>query len=401
MIRILHLTSSFGLSGGAETNLLRLVCSMDSSRFRNTVATMTDLIPQSVPGLLEAQLANAEVPVYSLHMRRGVPSPMAAARLFRIVRRVRPQILQSWMYHADLLGLLVGKLAGVPAIAWNLRCSSLDMAHYRLMSSVVRRVLVPLSRVPEIILANSYSGIRFHEQLGYLPKQWLYVSNLLDVADFRPSVKARKEIRRELRLSPDTRLIGLIARFHPIKDHGTFIAAASILANEDASVHFVLAGIGVDYDNAHLKRLVEATPVRDRFHLLGQRHDVNRVTAALDVACSSSISEGSSNSIAEAMACGVPCVVTDVGDSAFIVRDSGKVVPAKHALALATACRELLDLSTSKRRELGVAARLRVQRDFSMHAVAKKYERVYEHLISRANGATQNTEAPVPLADIG
>ena len=114
MINVLHLTSSFGLSGGAETNLLRLVCHMEKSRFRNTVVTMTELIPQRVPGLLQSRLAEAKVPVYSLGMRRGMPNPLAAARLFRIVRKVRPHVLQTWMYHADLLGLLVGKLAACP-----------------------------------------------------------------------------------------------------------------------------------------------------------------------------------------------------------------------------------------------------------------------------------------------
>src|SRR6266404_2071303 len=107
MINVLHLTSSFGLSGGAETNLLRLACHMDRSRFRNTVVTMIDLLPQRVPGLLQSQLAKAEVQVYSLGMRRGVPSPFSAARFLRIVRKIRPDVLQTWMYHADLLGLLV------------------------------------------------------------------------------------------------------------------------------------------------------------------------------------------------------------------------------------------------------------------------------------------------------
>ena len=127
MINVLHLTSSFGLSGGAETNLLRLVCHMDRSRFRNTVVTMTDLIPSEGSGSAAIAARQGGIPVYSLGMRRGVPSPLAAARFFRIVRKVRPDILQTWMYHADLLGLLVGKLAGVSSIAWNIRCSSMDM----------------------------------------------------------------------------------------------------------------------------------------------------------------------------------------------------------------------------------------------------------------------------------
>ena len=125
---------------------------------------------------------------------------------------------------------------------------------------------------------------------------------------------------------------------------------------DDPSLHFVLAGIGVDSSNSELNGLVESTGLPHRFHLLGQRHDVARITAALDVACSSSaFGEGSSNAVAEAMACGAPCVATDVGDSAFIVQDTGKIVPPKDTVAFARACRELLNLSPRKRRELGMS----------------------------------------------
>jgi len=344
---------------------------------------MTDLIPQRVPGLLQSQLAKAGVPVYSLGMRRGVPSPAAAARFFRIIKKVRPHILQTWMYHADLLGLLVGKLAGVSTIAWNIRCSSLDMAHYRLMSSLVLRALVSLSVFPHVVLANSHRGIEAHKELGYKPRRWLYIPNSLDLEEFRADQFAKDEVRRELGLRPDTHLVGLMARFHAMKDHANFIAAARMLAADDPSLNFVLAGINVDYSNSELNGLVECTGLPHRFHLLGQRHDVARITAALDVACSSSaFGEGSSNAIAEAMACGVPCVVTDVGDSAFIVQNTGKVVPPKDTPAFAQACRELLDLSPRKRRELGLAARARVDEHFSLDAVVGSYQGLYERLAS-------------------
>ena len=382
MINVLHLTASFGLSGGAETNLLRLVCHMDRSRFRNTVVTMTDLIPQRVPGLLQSQLAKARVPVYSLGMRRGVPNPLAAARFFRIVKKTRPHILQTWMYHADLLGLLVGKLAGVSSIAWNIRCSSMDMAHYRLMSSLVLRALVPLSMFPHVIVANSHRGIEVHKELGYRPRRWLYIPNSLDLDEFRPDRCAKAEVHRELGLRPDTHLIGLMARFHAMKDHANFIAAATMLAADDPSLHFVLAGLDVDSSNSELNGLVESTAFQHRFHLLGQRHDIARITAALDVACSSSaFGEGSSNAVAEAMACGVPCVTTDVGDSAFIVQDTGKIVPPKDTVAFARACRELLNLSLRKRCELGLRARARVEERFSLRAVVDSYQSLYEQLV--------------------
>ena len=174
MINVLHLTSSFGLGGGAEKNLLRLVCNMDRSAFHNTVVTMTDIIADRDYECLRAQLSGTEVPVYSLGMRPGRPAVASTACLLRIIRHTQPVILQSWMYPADLLGLLVGRIAGVPSVAWNLRCSSMDMKHYRWLSGLVLRILIPLSRLPEVVIANSESGIQAHKALGYAPRRWLY-----------------------------------------------------------------------------------------------------------------------------------------------------------------------------------------------------------------------------------
>jgi glycosyltransferase involved in cell wall biosynthesis len=384
MITVLHLTSSFGLGGGAEINLSRLVCRMDRSRFRNVVVTMTEGVGYSS---LQAALVRANVPVYSLGMRRGVPNPLGATRLLRIIRQTRPLILQTWMYHADLLGLLVGYPARVPLIAWNIQCSALPMAHHGWMTDSVRRVLATLSSLPDIVLANSQSGLRFHRHLGYRPRRWLYMPNGLDVNEFSPDSKAFGWLRSELGLAPNTPLIGLIARFHPVKDPSTFVEAARLLATEDPRVHFVLVGRDMAAANVALRRLVDSTGAAERFHLLGHRTDVNRIAAGLDISCSSSVSEGSANVIAESMACGTPCVVTDVGDSAFLLQDTGKIVPARHPAALARSCRELLDMSPERRCQLGLAARRRVEESFSLGAIVVRYENLYEELLGTARAA--------------
>lgn len=179
MIKILHLITSFGL-GGTETNLLRLACHMDRSRFDNTIVTMVD-VPGAERGALQLPLEQAGVPFHSLAMRRGTPDPVSVARLVRIILRVRPHILQTWLYHADLLGLLVGRLTRVPVIAWNLRCSFMDMSEYSPVSNYVRRALVALSRFPNVVLTNSQSGLRFHEGLGYKPRKWMWMPNSLDL----------------------------------------------------------------------------------------------------------------------------------------------------------------------------------------------------------------------------
>ena len=195
MIKVLHLITSFGL-GGAEVNLWRLVCNMDRSRFSNTVVTMVPMRAET--GIVQPTPEEAGIPLHALEMRNGIPDPLSAARLFRIIRQVKPDILQTWMYHADLLGLFVGKSARVPAIAWNLRCSFIDMNEHSWISKYVLRLLVSLSSSPDVVLANSHSGLRFHEELGYKPRKWMWIPNALDLEQFKPDARARACLRREL-----------------------------------------------------------------------------------------------------------------------------------------------------------------------------------------------------------
>ncbi len=371
MIRILHLVTSFG-RGGAELNLQRLACNMESSRFSNTVVSMRrNCDPKMVD-----RLNDAGVGFECLEMPAGVPDPAGFVRLLKIVKDVRPQVLQTWMYHADFLGLLVGKIARVPVIIWNVRSTLLKNRGF---GKLVFRALVPLSRIPNAVIANSQAGVRVHSDMGYKPRKWVWIPNSLDATVFRPDPQAGELLRKELHLAPDTLLIGLLARFDPMKDHANFIRASKKIACANPRVRFVMAGQGVDPANDYLTSLLHSTGVQHSFHLLGLRDDVGRVTAALDIACSASAyGEGTSNAITEAMACGVPCVVTDVGDSAFLVGDTGKVVPSGDPAAFADACRKLVTLAPEKRRELGMRARRRVERHFSTNSIVARYQELYE-----------------------
>lgn len=383
MIKVLHLITSLGMSGGgAEANLVRLVQHIDRRRFSNAVVTMTDVFDRNGSGLLWSVLRAANVSIYSLAMRRGVANPWAAIRLCGIVRQFQPDILQTWMYHADLLGLLAGRITRVPSLVWNIRCSSIDGPGFGWQSRLVRKSLIRLSSFPDVVVTNSRSGLESHRALGYRPRRWLYIPNSLDLDRFKPDENARAWLRSMLILPPQAQLIGLIARYHPVKDHQTFIRAASLLARDNPDTHFVLAG--PDQDCRHINELVAASGAAARFHLLGPRLDVNRITAGLDIACSTSaFGEGTSNVLAEAMACGVPCVATDVGDSAFMIQAAGRVVPPKDPQSFARACRELLQLSSEERQQLGLAARQRMSQLFSISSVVARYEELYEQLAPR------------------
>jgi glycosyltransferase involved in cell wall biosynthesis len=203
------------------------------------------------------------------------------------------------------------------------------------------------------------------------------VPNGFDVERFRPDAEARAAVRAELRLSAGDVAFTLAARFHPVKDHRTLLAAAAAVVRACPNARFILCGEGVAWSNGELDAAIGAAGARAAFRLLGKRNDVARIFAASDVAVSSSLSEGFPNTIGEAMACGLPCVVTDVGESAAIVGPAGRVVPPCNPRAMADALVELAQCDGAARKRLGWAARARVEKNFAIGAVVRRYEELY------------------------
>jgi len=250
------------------------------------------------------------------------------------------------------------------------------------------------------MINNSLSSARLHERsLGYSNDRWAILPNGFELEKFVPSERARQDLRAELRLPPDSLLIGLIGRYHPMKDHSNFLKAAGILGRRDPSVHFVLAGAGVDSANVELRELAKAFGVADCLHLLGARTDAPYITAALDIAGSASYSEAFPNVIGEAMSCGVPCVVTDVGDSAWLVGDTGFFVTPRDSNALADAWTELINRGEQGRQTLGTAARSRIAGMFSIASVAAQYARLYDQVLKR-HGARKTAARCPPRSAI-
>ncbi len=337
-------------------------------------------------GTVGTQIAAAGDPVEALRMKRGIPNPLALLRLARQIRDWSPDVVQTWLYHADLLGLLAARLARVGNVAWNVRCSYMGEDYYRGMSGLVLRALVRLSAKPLAVVVNSQAGQELHEALGYRPKRWVVIPNGFDLVQFRSDTSDRALVRTSLGLSDEHVLIGMVGRYDPVKGHDTFVAAATKAAKSQPGLKFALIGPGCDWDNAGLKALI--TPdLAERFLLLGERRDMPSLTRALDIATCASIGEGFPNVIGEAMACEVPCVVTDVGDCAAIVGSSGRVVAPENPRELADAWLSLVDLGTQGRRSLGSMARSRIERAHSIAVVIRRYETLYEEL---AGATVQN-----------
>lgn len=379
-IHVVHAITGLG-RGGAERMLLRLVTHPEDD-VRHTVISLQD------GGAYGEEMRKAGVAVHCLGMSRsGLPSPMAFLKLVAHLRNEKPDILQTWLYHADLLGLLAGRLAGVPHIVWGLRCSAMEMAAYRRSSGMVLRALARLSSFPDLVLANSRAGIADHRALGYRPKAWGYIPNGFDLAEWRPDPGAKAELRIKLDLPPDRLLAGLVARFDPQKDHATFLAAAADVAKARPDVSFLLAGLGVEADRSPFAEAAAHPPLAGRLHCLGDSEDLQRLMPGLDVlVLSSAWGEGFPNVIGEAMASAVPCVTTDVGDAAAIVGETGLSVPIGDARAMAMAILAELGLPTEERFRRGAAARERISRLYSIQHVVDEYRRLYHHLTSLTDG---------------
>jgi len=371
-IEVLHLISTLDL-GGAEQVLYRLLTGMDRSRFTNAAVSLT------TRGYTGHMLGEKGICTYSLNMKKGVPDPRGLFGLARIINRCRPQIIQGWMYHANLMSLF---FANKSRIIWNIRCSDMDIACYPPLYRFTVRAGAVFSRFPCGIIANSNAGEAYHASIGYRPKAWEIIPNGFDTAVFHPEKATGRNIRESLGIPFEAPVIGLVARFDPMKDHGTFLAAARSLLSSHPSAHFILAGAGASPENRYFQPLLADEGRLSRFHLLDERRDIPHILNALDIATSSSISEGLPNAIGEAMATGVPCVVTDAGDSALLVGDTGIVVPKRDPEALCAAWQRLLDAGPDSRRAMGERARKRIMDHYSLQAMINRYEDLYRNLTS-------------------
>jgi glycosyltransferase involved in cell wall biosynthesis len=373
VVKVLHIVTGLRRAG-AETMLVKLVGALDPKRFENHVIGLIERGP------LTADLEAMGVPVLSLDMRSKF-DPRPIARLTGIIRHLRPDVIQTWLYHADFVGLVgAALLRRTNRLLWNVRCSDMDFAVAQEQGTawLVRR-LARLSAWPVGVIVNSRAGRLHHERLGYRPRQWIEIPNGFDLAHWHPDADAAARLRAELGLPADAHLVGLCARVTPMKDHATFLTAIATLRMRLPSVHGILAGRGTETLAARVAELGLAAHVT----LLGERSDLPNLLPGLDAFClSSAFGEGFANVLGEAMASGVPCVATDVGDAADIVGDTGRIVPPRQPDALAAALGKMLEMSASQRRTLGVRARSRIEDRYGLAGIARRYADVYAAVAS-------------------
>lgn len=357
--------------------LHRLVGAMKPRGFISHVVSLRSAGP------LASDLRALGTDVDELGIDGHLPTAGDVARLRRFLRRAAPDLVQTWMYHADLLGGLATRSALPVPIVWGLHNSTLDPVTTKRTTRWTARINALASHwLPAAIVSCSRASVAVHRRLGYAVRKMVVIPNGFDLEGFRPDAKARIAVRNELGLLPTHRLVGHFARFHPQKDHHSLCRAAAVIAANRADTHFLLAGKEIEPSNPVLGKWIAETGFPERFHLIGERRDIPRLTASLDLAVmSSSYGEAFPLVLGEAMACAVPCVATDVGDAAEMISGSGTVVRPKDPPALAQAVCDLLALNASQRERLGAEARARIQRSLSIAATAERYQQLYQSLL--------------------
>jgi glycosyltransferase involved in cell wall biosynthesis len=373
-MKIIHIITTLN-DGGAEATLMRL-CEGD-------VRNIHIIISLSDDGKYGPLLKSKGFKVYKLNMSSNWPSPIAFLRLMRLLKSEKPHIVQTWLYHADLLGGLTAFLCGINTVVWGIHNSMLDPNKTKKKTFFIIKILAKLSWIlPSRIVVCAESARIAHSIMGYNSKIMHFIPNGYDLSDFKYLHHDGIKIRNTFNISKDIPLLGTVGRYDPYKDHSNLLHALALVKNYIPEFKIILVGSRIDYNNSHLIQLIKKLNLENYVLLLGPRNDIPSIMSALDLHILSSSSEGFPNVVAEAMACETPCIVTDVGDASFIIGDTGWVVPPQNYEALAVAIRsaitEIRALSWSDR---CAKSRYRILSNFSIENMVKSYNYVWNDVV--------------------
>ena len=381
-VKVLHLITSLG-GGGAERQLSYL-CQDSNPSVTHQVVSLTeggDLLPL---------FQKTGTYLGSLGMMPGRPSLKALIRLCCLLKKYQPDVVQTWLYHADLMGLVASKVMGIPRIYWNIRCSDMNLDQYSWVTRAIVWVNAKLSRYLAGILFNSYAGKQAHQALGFSPKQWHYMPNGFslpegeeDVAavsfdDFQKKTSRKRGLMRErLGLPEDALVLGMVARVDPMKDHQTLLAATASLQKKISNVHLVLIGKGTET----YEKIFRMDPLKgdsSRLHCLGFQKDASELMNAFDgLVLASRFGEGFPNVIGEAMARGIPVFSSNVGDARLIIKDDRHLFPIGEVQALQNLLEDFLTKQAIARHRLGYAFYQRIRENYSLKIMMSNYRSFY------------------------
>lgn len=352
--------------------LLKLISNLDLNKFEVSVISLTDVAD------IGFELKQLGVDVYSLSMQPGVNFFKKFFELIHILKENSPDIVQTWMYHADFLGGIAAKLVGVKNIFWGVRHSDLSIKKNKKRTLLIVALCALVSRVipSKIITCSEYAKI-VHVKIGYPKNNISVIPNGFDLDRFAPDAMSRSTLCNELNISEKSNIVGIVARYHPQKNYEGFLSAAKLILEKLPQTYFIMVGDKIDYNNKELLNLVKEKSLNHNCKLLGQRADIPQLLSAMDVLTLTSWGEAFPNVIGEAMACETPCVVTDAGDSAEIVGKTGFFVKTGDMKGIADYVVKLLN-DKNLINTFGKLARKRVFDNYEISKIAQHYSDIYE-----------------------
>lgn len=368
MPRVLNIITGLN-DGGAEAVLYRL-CHHDKEHQHIVISLMDK-------GKYGPLLEDIGVQVYCLNMPPGKVRITALIKLYKLIRQLNPDVVQTWMYHADLIGGVVARLAGFKNVFWNIRHTELKPNESKRSTILIAKVCAKISSlVPKRIVCCANKAASVHVDLGYADEKMIVIGNGYDLSLFYP--------KRDYSSLSDSNInfaLGMVGRFNPQKDHVGLLKALDIVKKRRSKFNAFLIGQDINTNNLFLLDNINTLGLEEHVSLLGQRADIATIMNILDIhVLSSSFGEGFPNVVSEAMACGTPCVTTDVGDAALIVGQSGWVVPPKDPHALANAIVEAIDEKQNNPQawqDRKKACRQRIVENFSIDKMVENYHQVW------------------------
>ena len=376
-MKVVHIITSLG-DGGAEHTLFK-ICKHDISNKHIVISLKS-------PGKYFSLLRSLGIKVYCLNFK--FYSIYKFLMLINLLRSLKPDIVQTWLVHADLIGGVAAQLAGIKNIIWNIRYSNFKIGKAKLKTILIIKLLTKLSfLIPELILIVSKKAKKIYEIEGYDKRKFKFIPNGYDLSYLKPNIRQKKIFKKKNKFKKQVPLIGNVARYDPKKDHINLLNALSLLRYKKIDFFCFLVGSKINKNNIRLVSEIKRLKLSKYIKLLGQNNNILQVMNGLDLYIqSSSYGEGFPNVVAEAMACGTPCVVTDVGDASFIVGKTGWIVPPNNSNKLAKALEEAInEVTTKKINERQGKARSRIRKNFDLSKMLKSYNKSWYQVHKKNN----------------
>jgi glycosyltransferase involved in cell wall biosynthesis len=371
--RILHIITGLE-TGGAERSLFNLLDSSLRNNFEHHILSLSGV------GHYGPQLQSMGFPVHALNLRGVGGLPGAIVRLRSLTQQIAPDLIQGWMYHGSMAASIAGRFSARPTpLAWNVRQSLYDITTENLTTQWLIRMLQVASDEPNAIIYNSFQSRAHHEAFGFSANKAVVIPNGFDTERWRPDSDRRRILRKGLGIADKCPVVGFIGRCHPQKDVPTFLKACAIAMAENPVLHVVMVGEGLTAGNSALSELFAQIPA-PRLHSLGRRDDIEHILPGFDLFCLSSSSEAFPNVLGEAMACGLPCIATNVGDCERLLDDNMQIIAAGDFIQMAEAIGKLAMMDADFRKKIGGMARARIISNYSLTATVAAYANLYHSI---------------------